>query len=81
MFRDIFGTAIFALDQGSVLLTGVYHDFSDDTGRIHYGDEWDSQITKKFGKHYTLLAKYANYSADKFDTDTQKVWVQGNISF
>jgi hypothetical protein len=28
-----------------------------------------------------LLAKYAYYNADQYSTDTQKIWVQGNISF
>jgi hypothetical protein len=79
--RDIFGTAHVQLDRGNLVLTGVYHDFSDDTGNIHYGDEWDFQALWKFGKHYSVLAKYANYSADKFGTDTQKIWLQGNISF
>ncbi len=79
--RDVFGTAHVLLNRGNVVLTGVYHDFSDDTGGIHYGDEWDFQALWKFGKHYSVLAKYANYSADRFGTDTQKIWVQGNISF
>ncbi len=79
--RDVFGTAHVLLNRGNVVLTGVYHDFSDDTGGVHYGDEWDFQALWKIGKHYSVLAKYANYSADKFGTDTQKIWVQGNISF
>jgi hypothetical protein len=36
---------------------------------------------KKFGKHYSLLAKYANYNADNFGTDTQKIWLQADVSF
>jgi hypothetical protein len=79
--RDVFGTAHVMLDRGNLVLTGVFHDFTDDTGGIHYGDEWDFQALWKLGKHYSVLAKYANYSADKFGTDTQKIWVQGNISF
>jgi hypothetical protein len=79
--RDVFGTAHVLLDRGNLVLTGVFHDFSDDTGNIHYGDEWDFQALWKFGKHYSVLAKYANYNADRFATDTQKIWVQGNISF
>lgn len=79
--RDIFGTMITTLDRGSVTLMGVYHDFYDDTGNIHYGNEWDFLATKKFGKHYSLLAKYAYYNADHYNTDTQKIWVQGNINF
>lgn len=79
--RDVFGTAHVLLNRGNVVLTGVYHDFSDDTGTIHYGDEWNFQALWKLGKHYSVLAKYANYSADRFGTDTQKIWLQGNISF
>ncbi len=81
--RDVFGTVISTMDRGSVVLTGVYHDFTDDTGRLHYGKEYDFSALKKFGKHYSVLAKYAYYDADSFGgtTDTQKIWVQGNISF
>ncbi len=79
--RDVFGTAMASLDRGSVLLTGVYHDFTDDTGQLHYGKEWDFTATKKFGKHYSVLARYAYYDADRYSTDTQRLFVQGNISF
>jgi len=79
--RDVFGTMMYTLDSGEVTLTGVYHNFYDDTGNIHYGKEWDFMATKKFGKHYSLLAKYAYYDADQFSTDTQKIWLQGNINF
>ncbi len=86
--RDVFGTMISTFDRGEVILTGTYHNFTDDTGNIKYGDEWDFSALKKFGKHYSVLAKYAYYSADDYraadtftNTDTQKIWVQGNISF
>ncbi len=79
--RDVFGTAFVKLDNDSLVLSGVYHNFYDDTGNIHYGKEWDFMATKKFGKHYSLLAKYAYYDADQYGTNTQKIWVQGNINF
>ncbi|MCX7092924.1 MAG: alginate export family protein [Methylobacter sp.] len=86
--RDVFGTMISTFDRGEVILTGTYHNFTDDTGNIKYGDEWDFSALKKFGKHYSVLAKYAYYSADNYsrpdtfsNTDTQKIWVQGNINF
>jgi len=79
--RDVFGTVTTSLDRGEVILTGVFHQFYDDTGNIHYGQEWDFLASKKFGKHYTLLARYAYYNADQYSTDTQKIWMQGNISF
>lgn len=79
--RDVFGTAHVQLDRGNLVLTGVFHDYTDDTGSVHFGDEWNFQALWKFGKHYSLLAKYANYNADKFGTDTQRIWFQGNVNF
>jgi len=79
--RDVFGTVTTSLDRGEITLMGVFHQFYDDTGNIHYGKEWDFRAVKKFGKHYSLLAQYAYYEADQFSTDTQKIWVQGNINF
>lgn len=79
--RDVFATASYKMMNDSLVVTGVYHDFSDDTGTLQYGKEWDFSVLKKFGKHYSLLAKYANYNADGFGTDTQRIWLQGNVSF
>lgn len=84
--RDVFATLTVEFPRYETVVTGVYHDFMDDTGQQQYGKEWDFQVVKKFGKHYSLLAKYANYNADSglttpVNTDTQKIWVQGVISF
>lgn len=79
--RDVFGTMSTKLDNDSVILSGIYHDFTDDTGRIHYGKEYDFQAIKKFGKHYSLLGKYAYYDADQLFTNTQKFMLQGNVNF
>jgi len=80
--RDVFGTVSAKfMENDSLVISGIYHDFTDDTGHVHYGKEWDFQAIKKFDKHYSLLAKYANYEAEKNSTDTQKIWVQGNINF
>lgn len=43
--------------------------------------EWDFMATKKFGQHYMLLAKYAYYDADQYNTDTHKIWLQANVNF
>ena len=59
----------------------VYHNFSNDSGGTRYGDEYDLLVSKKFGKHYRLLAKYAYYDADQFSTDTQKFWLQAEANF
>ncbi len=62
-------------------LAVVYHDFSADTGGADYGTEWDASIGQTFMDHYSLLLKYADYNADTFATDTQKIWVQLGIKF
>ncbi len=62
-------------------LQAVYHDFSADVGNASYGSEIDLLAAKKFGKNYTLLAKYAKYSADTFVTDTSKMWLMGQAQF
>ena len=85
--RDVYGTIIGRfMDNDSLEVTGTFHAFSDDTGNINYGREWDFQALQKFGKHYSILAKYAYYDSagarfSSAATDTQKVWVQGNINF
>ena len=63
-----------------VKLMAVYHDFKADSGGADYGTETDLLAAKKIGK-YTLLAKYASYSADTHATDTQKMWLMGQASF
>ncbi|MDD2739530.1 MAG: alginate export family protein [Methylomonas lenta] len=79
--RDVFATVSYKMMNDSLIFTGVYHDFYDDTGVVQYGNEWDFSVMKKFGKHYSLLATYANYNADNFGTDTQKIWLQADVSF
>jgi len=65
----------------------VYHNFQSVTNSINYGNEYDFLITKKFGKHYQLLAKYAYYDADEmavgntYNKDVNKFWLQGSVSF
>ena len=64
-----------------VKLQAVYHDFTADAGGASYGTEIDLLAAKKFGQYYTLLAKYASYSADTFATDTDKMWLMGQAQF
>lgn len=60
-------------------LTGVYHDFSSDTGGFDYGDELDASAAYKINDRYGLLLKAAFFSADSSspltNVDTNKFWV------
>ncbi|QWF70071.1 hypothetical protein KEF85_12005 [Methylomonas paludis] len=37
--RDVFATASYKMLNDSLLLTGIYHDFYDDTGSVRFGSE------------------------------------------
>ncbi len=77
--RDLYG--ILSANIAGVKLDLIYHDFQADTGGSDYGTEFDVMLTKKFGKHYTLQAAYANYDADEFKTDTEKFWLQITMTY
>lgn len=77
--QDLYGSLSSVI--GGVKLDLIYHDFQSDAGSIDYGTEFDMMLTKKFGSHYTLQAKYANYSADEFKVDTEKFWLQFTVNY
>lgn len=77
--RDLYG--ILSSTIAGVKVDLIYHDFQADEGGSDYGTEFDANLTKKFGSHYALQAKYANYNADEYKTDTQKFWLQFTVGF
>lgn len=58
----------------------VYHDFSADRGGVDYGNELNLQIVKNFSKRFSLGLKYANYFAEDFSLDTEKVQIYAEIN-
>jgi hypothetical protein len=51
----------------------VYHSFKADEGSDDYGTEWDADVNIAFLSRYAFEIKYANYNANDFDTDTEKI--------
>lgn len=83
-YRDVY--ASIEKDLIGVKLIGTYRDWSDDTSKKHYGNEWDFMVSKEFFKHYNLMAKYALFHADADGKaiskyDTQKIWIGAGITF
>lgn len=58
----------------------TYHRFESDVGSLHYGDEWDASLGFKL-KRFSILAKFADYNADKFSVDTRKFWLQFEFAY
>ncbi|MDA1099839.1 MAG: alginate export family protein [Proteobacteria bacterium] len=84
--RDLYGTAKTTLPViagiGGIKLFGAYHQFSDDDGSADYGNEWSLGFAKSFATSrgpVTLSLQYADYEADTFATDIDKLWL--TVSF
>lgn len=55
-----------------------YHQFWAEQGGAHYGWEWDAGLFKKFDTAigtFNLGIQYASYDADRFSSDTDKLWL------
>lgn len=65
---------------GAVTAQIAYHEFDSDFGSISYGSEWDASLGFRLGP-VNMMAKFADYNADRFGNDTQKVWLQAEWGF
>ncbi|MGI9271966.1 MAG: alginate export family protein, partial [Woeseiaceae bacterium] len=78
---DSYVTVKFA--AGKWNLTGVYHDFTAETGSGDFGTEFDVSAARKLSSRYGLLLKAAFFSADSgaTQTDTDKIWLMLTASY
>jgi len=72
--QDIYVTVKGAIS--GVKLSATYHDLSSDVGSKDWGSEIDLVAAYKVNKNYSVLAKFASYSADEHAADTSKLWLQ-----
>lgn len=59
---------------GKVTLVAVLHDLRSAKGSIDYGNELNLVAKYPLAEKLGLLVKYANYSADSYSVDTNKLW-------
>jgi hypothetical protein len=80
--RDLYGFVQVTL-PGDVPLRAIYHTYEADNGGADFGHEFDVQASKKFGKHWTALAKYAYYDGKEAPArfDIHKLWAQLEFNF
>lgn len=80
--RDLYGSVGYGWQAigpaKGVTVQAVYHRFDSDRLGQHYGNEIDLLATAKLGKHTLLSARYADYRARSFQTDTRKIWLQAD---
>jgi hypothetical protein len=82
--RDFYLTAAYRFTKVKQLpglnLQFAYHKYENDTAGADMGNEWNASLGFRVGK-VNLLAKYADYDASGFGSDTQKFWLQAAVSY
>lgn len=77
--RDLYASAGWGWKQlgtlKAVTLQAIYHRFESDRLVRHYGNEIDLLAQARIGRT-TASVRYADYRADRFATDTRKLWLQ-----
>jgi hypothetical protein len=77
--QDIYLTVKGAIS--GVKLAATYHNLTSDVNGIDYGNELDFVASYKVNNTYGVLFKFANYTADDYATDTNKLWLEGTAKF
>lgn len=76
--RDLYGTLGYARKEAgpfdSVNIGATLHRFDSDRAGRHYGDELDFVLGARLGKASASI-RYATYAADRFATQTDKLWL------
>lgn len=80
--RDLYAFVGVTLPS-EVPLRFIVHQYRSDSGSVHYGDELNAVVSKKFGKHWTALAKYAHFNGKEAPTafDIDKIWAQLEFNY
>lgn len=80
--RDLYGFVQVTL-PGDVPVRAVVHTYEADNGGADFGHEFNLMASKKFGKHWTALAKYAYYDGKALPArfDVHKLWAQLEFNF
>ncbi len=77
---DLYATVKFK--AGKWNLTGVYHDFSAETGSFDFGTEFDLSAGTKLSDNYGILFKGAFFSSDSLSyVDTNKFWIMFTANY
>lgn len=65
-----------------IALVAFWHQFDSDIGNVRLGHEFDAQVSRKFGKFITGLAKYANFRHENTAyPNVQKFWTQIEFAY
>jgi hypothetical protein len=87
-WADMFlATPVNGLDDRYLKVVGTHgawawdvrlHDFESDFGSLHYGREYDAQLSWKCPAGVTLVAKGAHFDGDDLAFDVTKLWLMAS---
>jgi hypothetical protein len=78
--NDLYATIKFNVSKWN--LTGVYHDFSAESGSGDFGTEFDLSAGTKITDNYNILFKGAFFSSDSLAyDDTTKFWIMFTANY
>lgn len=79
--EDTYLKASASLPEG-VALAAFQHWYQAARGGADYGTEFDLQLTRKFGSHATVVAKYARFDRESIAfPDVEKFWLQLELAY
>lgn len=79
--RDTYVKATANLPAGFALI-GAHHWFKADRLGADYGREFDAQVARKFGPHFSGALKYAKFNRDLPTLpDVTKLWLQVELAY
>jgi hypothetical protein len=64
-----------------IKLSTAYHDFSSEESNRDLGWEWGVKVAVKINRFLVLSLEFADYNADGFGTDTEKLWATVQVTF
>lgn len=66
----------------AIALTASYSHFATEVGGTKLGQEFNAQLSRKFGKSVTGLVKFADFRRDSLSLpNVQKIWVQVEFAY
>jgi hypothetical protein len=67
---------------GEIALLAFYHWYDADSGGADFGSEFNLQLSRKFAKRLTALAKFADYRRESTAyPNVRKVWLQVEFAY
>lgn len=83
--QDIYGGIAYKIEGVKALpglnVAATYHQYDSAIGGVDFGREWNASLGFKLARGVNVLAKYADYSARGFGTDTRKFWLQMEFAY